>query len=127
MPGRIGIALTLSFCVIVALAGCAAERPSETPSISGVVRERQPIDGGVVLLVEAEGDVSSGSYDNASVRLDTDTTVLVDEDGTLHRATPEDVPAGASVDVWFEGPVAESYPVQAAAGTVLVVGYEAAR
>ncbi len=35
--------------------------------------------------------------------------------------TPRISPQGRGVDVWFSGPVAESYPVQATAGVVQIL------
>ena len=37
------------------------------------------------------------------------------------RGAVSDLVAGARVAVWFDGPVAESYPVQAKAGAVQII------
>jgi hypothetical protein len=36
--------------------------------------------------------------------------------------TVDDLAEGQEVEAWFVGPVAESYPVQARAGKVVIVG-----
>lgn len=86
--------------------------PQEAPSIVGVVTQRT----GDRVRVEERPEEPSGSA-KAVVRLGADTKVLR-PDGSAARES--DIVAGSRVRVWFTGPVAESYPVQAAAGTVVV-------
>ena len=113
---------TAALALTIATTGCTTvSAPDTTPDIAGPVTQVTTFDGGVSLLVES-GQPQVGDYDIASVSVDTDAEVLVMEDGDLVRATYEDIPNGARVEVWFEGPVAESYPVQATAGTVVVLG-----
>ena len=70
-----------------------------------------------VLLVVA--DPGSGSaVDRASVRVTADTVVWTAE-GV--RGAASDLAKGDRVAVWFSGPVAESYPVQATAGDVEIL------
>jgi hypothetical protein len=47
--------------------------------------------------------------------------VLASSGGTVTGASAADLVTGTRVRVWFKGPVAESFPVQAAAGTVLIL------
>lgn len=71
---------------------------------------------GLVLSLEAE----AGEYDAATVAVVPDTEILqVTPSGTAVATTAEVVEA-TRLDVWFTGPVAESHPVQATAGTVLL-------
>ena len=70
-----------------------------------------------MLLVVAD-PVSGSSVDRAMVSVTPGTTVW----------TPQGRPAGLSdlaqgelVAVWFDGPVAETYPVQAQAGAIRIV------
>jgi len=118
------------FCAaaMMALAGlataCGDEQPSAPtgdPSITGVVASATPVDGG-----DAVGsfliDQGSGDYDKASVSV-TDDTGWYRRSGEGYEAI--DPPAatdltGKTVEVQFTGPVAESYPVQATAGWVIV-------
>jgi hypothetical protein len=98
----------------------ASPSPSAPPSgaadISGVVRDLTP--GGdahtVTLLVVADPD-DRGPIRRAWVRVTRDTVVWASE-GV--RGDAADLAQGARVDVWFAGPVAESYPVQATAGSI---------
>ncbi len=71
-------------------------------------------DGGGTILVESE------KAGRASVHVGSDARVLVKRDGRYERATFDALTVGQTVDVWTTGQVAESYPVQAWATTVLV-------
>jgi hypothetical protein len=72
------------------------------------------------VMVESNG-TPAFDYDKASVRVGPDTRVLrATGTSTYAIASAEDLVTGATVDVWFEGAVAESYPVQASAGTVVI-------
>ena len=95
--------------------------PSGDPSITGAVASATPVDGG-----DAVGsfliDQGSGDYDKASVAV-TDDTGWYRRSGEGYEAidTPTaDELTGRTVEVQFTGPVAESYPVQATAGWVIV-------
>jgi hypothetical protein len=76
--------------------------------------------GSVTLLVVADPDVPS-AYDRASVRVTATTAVWASagEGGTAPSVA--DLAKGQRVAVWFTGPVAESYPVQATAGDVEIL------
>lgn len=84
---------------------------TEAPSIEGTITET---DRNGRILVEEEPDEPSGSA-KAWVQL-TEETRVVRPDGTT--ASRNDLEVGGEVSVWFTGPVAESYPVQAAADMV---------
>ncbi|MDF1617387.1 protease complex subunit PrcB family protein [Petrocella sp. FN5] len=94
-----------------------AEEPSEENyDIIGVITSLEASSDQVNILVE--GDITPDtSYDKASVRLDGKTKVYADQEA----ADIEDLIVGMTVKVNFEGPVAESYPVQAYANRVTMV------
>ena len=72
------------------------------------------------LFVEAPKDAKY-PYDKASVRI-TDKTKFQKQNGKLvEDAKFEDIKEGTMISIWFTGPVAESYPVQAIAGKVQFV------
>jgi hypothetical protein len=73
-----------------------------------------------VLLVYADPG-STSSVDRASVRVTKDTVVWTAQ-GT--RGDAADLAKGQKVGIWFSGPVAESYPVQATAGVVMILLYD---
>lgn len=111
------IVLAVPLLAATMLAGCAAGRPSAAPSISGVVRQIAPgaDASGATLLIEG-----SGRYDKASVRIDAKTSLLRTHGDGVEAALIREIVAGERIEVWFDGPVAESYPVQAHAATVIL-------
>lgn len=108
------LAMACGGCVVAPDAsGRHAGIPADAPSIRGVVTAREAPDR---IRVEADPAVVSGS-DKAVVAL-APTTRIVHRDGRSGAAS--DLGVGREVSVWFAGPVRESYPVQADAGTVVV-------
>jgi beta-N-acetylhexosaminidase len=77
---------------------------------------------GILGTVLVEGDKDKTvSYDKASVRI-TDKTKIEKLDGKERKeAKFDDIKKGAVVEATFTGPVAESYPVQAAAKSILIL------
>jgi hypothetical protein len=57
----------------------------------------------------------------ASVKVPPDIAILrEDGQGGWALASFDDLAVGQTVQVWFDGPVAESYPVQATAGSIVI-------
>lgn len=113
---RMLLTALVAVSVLAMLGGCSPSPPKDAPSISGVIATVTPGYGSLgTILVEG-----SGEYDKASVTISASTTMLREVEGGYERATFEDLQAGMAVDVWFTGPVAESYPVQASAKALTV-------
>ncbi len=91
-------------------------------SITGDARDFSDPDEVVgAILVEATPGVAS-AYDRASVSINGRTRIFTRAPGS--EPVPADTLAlgiGRQVEVWFTGPVAESYPVQALADVIYVV------
>ena len=123
---------------MLALAGCgggasAGALPDKHANIKGVVtsvrpfapRDQTPTDQVGALRVEEFPDRQVGDQglptggDKAAVTVTTDTRILRQTAGALERAAFDDLATGQQVAVWFSGPVAESYPVQATAATIV--------
>jgi Protein of unknown function (DUF3221) len=96
----------------LAAAACAASphEPNDSPSVQGSVRQIQDDVSPPRILVAGE----------AWVALNGRTRLLERRDGALRQVEFGALQVGDSVRVWFTGPVAESYPLQATAGTVIV-------
>jgi Protein of unknown function (DUF3221) len=88
---------------------------SEAPSIQGTVTQKSP---GRILIEEEPLDSSRSA--KASVRLTSSTRVLRGGE----PARTEDLREGQRVSVWFDGPVLQSYPVQATASAVRIEAEE---
>lgn len=104
-----GVALLLAGCAARPAAGPPADA---APDIIGAVSSRR----GATLLVTQDSTRSAG-YPGASVRVTSATRV---ERGTT-PASADELRVGTRVEVWFAGPVMESFPVQATAGRVRII------
>ena len=115
--------VTLALALLLLAGACALtpRPPAEDASIRGVITSAIPGTEGVVsVLIESPGPALF-DYDKASVRVDTDTRVLRETDVDAYaRASAGDLVAGMTVDAWFTGAVAESYPVQATAAVIVI-------
>lgn len=125
---RIGLFIVVAAACLAA-AGCAAGAPSvptSEPDIRGVVTAVSGGGESVSLRVVWTDDAAVGSqagYDAAQVTVNDDTEVLARAaDGSVSAAEAADIAVGTVVEAWFEGAVAESYPVQASAGTLVIAG-----
>ena len=122
------LALTLAVLLAVTaplmLVACGDEPPSApsgSPSISGVVKTASAGTSGAAVgafLI----DQGIGDYDKASVAVTADTAWYRASGDKVEpiEAPVADALVGKRVEVQFTGPVAESYPVQATAGWVIV-------
>jgi hypothetical protein len=106
-----------------AAGGSASPSPTAPPAvpadITGTVHDltTNTTTGLPVLLVVDDGAIP-GNPDRASVTVTPDTVVWMLKGG---RGAAGDLGAGQMVSVWFDGPVAESYPVQARAGVIRIL------
>lgn len=117
-----GIMLVVTASVITSmLIACTVGPPSGEPSIRGMVSELAMADGeepGAAMLIT--GSAANGfEYDIAQVRAVSTTRVYDSADRLIDVG---DLENGMLVEVWLDGPVAESYPVQATAGAMRVLG-----
>ena len=126
---RLALMAVLALCI--AAPGCSgspgdpeqpgalnAGVPGDAASIIGEVKQ---VEGGAQprLLVEQIATRSAG-HPIAWISVPTRARILVRRGGEVSRGSAADLTVGTQVQVWFTGPVAESWPVQATAGTVLI-------
>jgi hypothetical protein len=118
--GRTALALAAGLALFIVATGCTPRVPDEDPSIRGTIVSVLPAEELGSIAVEAP-EPPVFEYDRASIAI-TDKTTLLREtgDGDIEKISFGEFRLEQRVDVWFTGPVAESYPVQATAGTVLV-------
>jgi len=124
--------------IVVTVSGPVTALPDDGDPTVAPPKERGDIRGEVTSVVvydltdddqtsvgglDVEGEPTDGrEYDAAAVTITRDTTFFRQTGGG-----PEPIGVdlreleGAEVEVWFTGPVAESYPVQATAGAVLIL------
>jgi len=93
--------------------------PDSGPGIRGVITKSNSTAGSRFILVEENPSDAAGSQ-KASVRLNDGTKIYRRVGSNLEKIGQAELTAGKTVSVWFEGPVAESYPVQGSASLVLL-------
>lgn len=101
------------------LAGCSLRLPSDVPGITGDITSLVPGDGRPASIFVEGGPQPDGAVAQAAVVTITPSTQVFGPDGK--SADPATIVQGATVKVWFEGAVAESFPVQGSARAVQVV------
>lgn len=95
--------------------------PDRVPGIDGYVRGvTRADDGGVRIHVEAAPGAPSETR-AAIVSVPPGTRVYRQSGAALAPAAPADLRTGWRVRIWFSGPVMESFPVQATAGTLVIL------
>jgi len=106
--------------VVATVIGCSPTLPADAPGvIVGTVTNLVPGDDRPAsILVEEPAPAADGVLDKAQVTIAPSTQVF-GPDGA--EAAASTIVQGATVKVWFEGPVAESYPVQGTAKAVQVL------
>ena len=104
----------------IALSGCAQTLPASTPGITGTITSLLPGDGRPAnFLVQGNKQPEGAVSDKAQVTIAPRTTFF-DRHGK--PTNPRGIGVGTRVSVWFDGAVAESYPVQGTALAVQVFG-----
>lgn len=107
----------LLLAIVAACKGSESKIPDAPASITGRVTVLQQTGDGGTVRVEANPDSVTGTSAMAVVRITPTTTVIAPKTG------PADFSAlntGQWVRVWFVGPVRQSQPLQANAGTVVI-------
>jgi hypothetical protein len=112
--------------VTLLLAACGDSGPGDltNPSIRGRITVLTPAAGSGDVLGSAliEGEIEPDTqFDKATVRIEGDTDIFRMVNGEPEDASFSDLAEGQTVEAWFEGAVAESYPVQATAGKLLIL------
>ena len=106
----------LVLSLLVAAACTPAGPPARNPDIAGVITRIS--NNGNTILVEENPSDTAGSA-KASVTIDGNTRIWnVVGPGEVARIDAGKLRVGISVRVWFDGPVAESYPVQGRAADI---------
>lgn len=124
MKMKLVIPALLLFAAFAALSCQAGPGDLGQPDIRGTVEgfsdSAGPQDITGFILIEALLEEDS-RYDRAFVTV-TDHTRIYQQNGErLLKAKYENIQNGSLLEVWFNGPVAESHPVQAEAGTVVIM------
>jgi hypothetical protein len=109
--------LALALLVTSACSGAAANR---TADIAGIVTSVSGRTDGVTVLVESDPSTPTAGT-KASVAVTSATRITRRAQGGDVTATARELTPGVMVEVWFDGPVAMSYPVQGKAQALVIV------
>ncbi len=110
---------TILAVVMLTAAGCSATQ-EDVIGIRGEVTGITTEKGYIVLGVAGEKQEDT-MYDKANVTMNADTKAVRVKDGKETPADMLDIKLFDKVEVVFEGPVAESYPVQGTAKLVRII------
>lgn len=101
--------------------GGGADIRGYVSSVWGISADPRPSD--VLGSITIEGELEEGTrFDRASVAVTEKTRIFEDVNGERVQAAFGDLEEGQLVQAVFTGPVAESYPVQATAGEITILG-----
>ena len=94
--------------------------PRGAPDLTGTITRSSASVSVASILVEERPADAAGSA-KASVRVTGTTSLWKTVDGRQEAALVGDLREGARVQVWFDGPVAMSYPVQGTAKAIVIL------
>ena len=110
----------MPLALAVMMAGGAPALAQEGLGASGGITGYVTDLSGTTALIEANPRDRSGSA-KASVEITAETEVFSQQGQQRVPAGPEDLETGQRVEAIFVGPVAESHPVQATAGSITIL------
>ena len=118
------VPLLIAAILVGVLTACAPSVPSEPPGITGAVTSLAAGDGRPAsFLVEGPNPQPSGAIaDKAQVNIPPATMFFGADGNATSLDSISRIAKGTRVRVWFQGPVAESYPVQGSAKAVQILG-----
>lgn len=99
----------------------ALEPAQGLPDINGRITDVQAVNNCVIGRVLVELNRSDGTSDKYWVAVNQDTMINDYRAGTREILSFEDLAVGQQVQIWFDGPVAESYPAQVEAKQIDLV------
>jgi hypothetical protein len=112
--------LTLLALACLAAAACGGGAASRPADITGIITSVSGRTDGVTVLVESDPSTPSTGA-KASVAVTSGTRIARRVQSGNVAATMRELVPGTMVDVWFDGPVLTSYPVQGKAQAVVIV------
>jgi hypothetical protein len=124
---RLSRLLPAVLALVVAVPTLADEKGKDEVSIRGMPASVSPADddarkAGVLgtILMEGRKDKDT-KYDKAMVKVTKGTRIFQQVGRELKPASFDDIKPGVKMEIQFQGPVAESFPVQATAGKIVIL------
>jgi beta-N-acetylhexosaminidase len=115
--------IVLAVILMINTAGCGSLKNSdenEKIDIRGLITNISINDSKMISTIMVEGKVESDTiHDKASIRLEKKTKIS--KGSGNQKLSADELKEGMKVEVIFDGPVAESYPVQGKAKSIRVI------
>jgi beta-N-acetylhexosaminidase len=116
------IILLMCAFLLLGAVGCSKDKESskEKLGVRGLITEISSNDSGKITSILVEGKVEQDTaYDKASVFIGEKTKIYKND--TKEELNTSALNKGIKVEIVFEGPVRESYPVQADANIIRII------
>lgn len=111
---------TLLFCLIFVLSFAGCNKESDKIGIRGEIKKISTNDKGKITGIYVEGKIEQDTeHDKASVYI-IEKTKIYDGEGKK-KLEASSLKEGMKVEVVFEGPIRESYPIQVDAKTIRIL------
>lgn len=115
------LVLVLALMLTFAAVGCNEETtvPTDPIGIRGEIKEVYTTEDELYITgILVEGELQDDTmYDSANITIDDNTEIFMGEE----KISTEKLETGLTAEVVFEGPVAESYPVQGTAKKITII------
>ena len=112
--------MVLAPLVLLVASVCGGAAANRVADIAGIVTNVSGRTDGVTVLVESDPSTPTSGA-KAAVAVTSGTRITRRAQGGDVAATARELTPGVQVEVWFDGPAAMSYPVQAKALAVVIV------
>ena len=113
------LVLVIAGVIAQVLISRADAAPNGPPSIRGTITSVSPLAGQGTVMVEERPQDQAGSA-KASVTVNASSRTYRGRVSAATKASFSDLRLGQLVEVWFDGPVLTSYPLQATASVIVI-------
>jgi len=112
--------MVLAPLVLLVASVCGGAAANRVADIAGIVTNVSGRTDGVTVLIESDPSTPTSGA-KAAVAVTSGTRITRRAQGGDVAATARELTPGVQVEVWFDGPAAMSYPIQAKALAVVIV------
>ena len=112
--------MVLALLTLLVASACGGAAANRVADIAGIVTNVSGRTDGVTVLVESDPSTPTSGA-KAAVAVTSGTRITRRAQGGDIAATARELTPGVQIEVWFDGPVAMSYPVQGKALAVVIV------
>lgn len=114
------IVIILTAIFMLNIIGCTGTKSEDKVGIRGLITKVLVNDSKTVTAIMVEGKVESDTlHDKAKVSIEKSTKISTDKESK--KLSSNELKEGMKVEIVFEGPVMESYPVQGKAKNIKVI------